>query len=104
MEGIGHGMQANSAPEQQVVKDDTPQAVAPFQRLKPTHLSMLRYRAQDVLRGLTKAVVREARAKDLKMEILNSTRLQVCSWNLRDFKGDCTTTLSHPHDCVSIHG
>lgn len=47
-----------------------------FQRLKPEAIQALRYRAEDVLRSLTKAVVREARAKDLKFEILNSSRLQ----------------------------
>ena len=52
-------------------------ALATFHRLKPEHLSTLRYRAQDVLAGLTKAVAREARAKDLRLEVLNSSRLQV---------------------------
>jgi ATP-dependent RNA helicase DDX56/DBP9 len=72
-------VQGTAGLAQQDMEDESHKAISVFQRLKPVHLSTLRYRAQDVLRSLTKAVVREARAKDLKMEILNSTRLQVCS-------------------------
>ncbi len=32
----------------------------------------MRYRGEDIARGITKKVVREARAKELKAELLNS--------------------------------
>lgn len=35
-----------------------------------------RYRAEDVLRAVTKAAVKEARLKEIKMEMLNSEKLQ----------------------------
>lgn len=51
-----------------------------FGRLKADAVNSLRYRGQDVLRGLTKRAVQEARSRDLKLEVLNCTRLQVmCS-------------------------
>lgn len=71
-----HAVQAKAAAADPTATDAAP-ALAPFRRLKAEHLSALRYRAQDVLGGLTKAVAREARAKDLRLEILNSSRLQV---------------------------
>lgn len=42
-----------------------------FSRLSRDQVEALRYRGEDVARGLTKAVVREARAKELKNELLN---------------------------------
>lgn len=40
-----------------------------------TRAEALRYRAEDVSRSITKNVIREARAKDLRNELLNSKRL-----------------------------
>lgn len=56
----------------------------PFAKLTKDAVQALRYRADDVQRSLTKTVIREARAKDLKMEMLNSSRLQV-----RCFRTNC---------------
>jgi len=36
-----------------------------------------RYRMEDALRSVTRAVIREARVKELKTEILNSDKLKV---------------------------
>lgn len=36
-----------------------------------------RYRIEDVLRSLTKSLIREARIKEIKMEVLNSDKLKV---------------------------
>jgi ATP-dependent RNA helicase DDX56/DBP9 len=36
-----------------------------------------RYRMQDALRSVTRSVVKEARIKELKTEILNSDKLKV---------------------------
>jgi ATP-dependent RNA helicase DDX56/DBP9 len=47
----------------------------PFERITRAAVEGLRYRAEDVARSVTKSVVREARAKDLKAELLNSKRL-----------------------------
>ncbi len=43
----------------------------PFGRLSRAQVEALRYRAEDVAGGITKTVVREARAKELKNELLN---------------------------------
>ena len=37
-----------------------------------------RYRMEDALRSVTRSAIREARVKELKMEILNSDKLKVC--------------------------
>merc|ERR1712014_97873 len=49
--------------------------------LKPYHFKMdeldgFRYRARDAWRSVTKIAIREARLKDLKLEMLNSQRLK----------------------------
>ncbi|KAJ0683913.1 putative RNA helicase [Helianthus annuus] len=49
--------------------------VAPFPLLEKNAVEFLRYRAEDVARSVTKIVVREARAQDLRNEILNSDKL-----------------------------
>ncbi|CAM6090316.1 unnamed protein product [Calypogeia fissa] len=50
--------------------------LAPFPLLTTAAIESLRYRAEDVARTVTKIAVREARAKELRMEILNSDRLK----------------------------
>ena len=40
----------------------------------------LRYRANDALRLVSKAAVREARKKEITREILNSQTLKVCQY------------------------
>lgn len=47
-----------------------------FARLAPAAVEALRYRAEDVVRSLTGRVVQEARAKELRLELLNSQRLE----------------------------
>lgn len=47
----------------------------PHQRLTKAAVEGLRYRAEDVARSITKNVIKEARAKELKNELLNSQRL-----------------------------
>ena len=39
-------------------------------------MEALRYRGEDIERSITKAVVKEARAKELRLELLNSKRLK----------------------------
>ncbi|KAG2498899.1 hypothetical protein HYH03_003090 [Edaphochlamys debaryana] len=51
-------------------------ALRPFGRLSKAQVEALRYRGEDVARGITRAVVKEARAKELKNELLNSERLK----------------------------
>ncbi|KAL4430654.1 hypothetical protein ABPG75_005910 [Micractinium tetrahymenae] len=46
-----------------------------YQRLTKAAVEGLRYRAEDVARSITKNVIKEARAKELKNELLNSQRL-----------------------------
>ncbi|KAJ7514469.1 hypothetical protein O6H91_23G045200 [Diphasiastrum complanatum] len=50
--------------------------LGPFPLLSGKAIESLRYRAEDVARGVTKIAVREARAKELRLEILNSDLLK----------------------------
>ncbi|XP_058188003.1 DEAD-box ATP-dependent RNA helicase 16 [Rhododendron vialii] len=50
--------------------------IAPFPLLTKNAVESLRYRAEDVARSVTKISVREARAQDLRNEILNSEKLK----------------------------
>jgi len=54
---------------------EAPAVLQPFERITRAAVEGLRYRAEDVARSITKSVIREARAKDLKAELLNSKRL-----------------------------
>ncbi|PNW75448.1 hypothetical protein CHLRE_12g526850v5 [Chlamydomonas reinhardtii] len=51
-------------------------ALRPYGRLSQAQVEALRYRGEDVARGITKAVIKEARAKELKNELLTSERLK----------------------------
>ncbi|KAG2439321.1 hypothetical protein HXX76_004680 [Chlamydomonas incerta] len=51
-------------------------ALRPYGRLSQAQVEALRYRGEDVARAITKAVIKEARAKELKNELLNSERLK----------------------------
>ena len=48
----------------------------PFEALTPSVVESLRYRGQDVYRAVSRAAVQEARAKELRLEILNSAKLK----------------------------
>ncbi|KAK9166058.1 hypothetical protein Scep_001249 [Stephania cephalantha] len=50
--------------------------IAPFPLLTKNAVESLRYRVEDVARSVTKIAVREARAQDLRNEILNSEKLK----------------------------
>uniref|UniRef100_A0A383WG42 RNA helicase n=1 Tax=Tetradesmus obliquus TaxID=3088 RepID=A0A383WG42_TETOB len=50
-------------------------ALRPFSRLSRPSLEALRYRAEDVARTITRGAVREARARELQRELLNSEKL-----------------------------
>ena len=50
--------------------------VKPFAKLTPSLVDSLRYRGQDVARAVSRSAVQEARAKELRMEILNSSKLK----------------------------
>ncbi|KAL8217849.1 hypothetical protein R6Q57_021222 [Mikania cordata] len=57
-------------------KDKDLTYIAPFPLLEKNAVEFLRYRAEDVARSVTKIVVKEARAQDLRNEILNSDKLK----------------------------
>ncbi|CAH9102043.1 unnamed protein product [Cuscuta epithymum] len=50
--------------------------IAPFPLLTKNAVESLRYRAEDVARSVTKIAIKEARAQDLRNEILNSQKLK----------------------------
>lgn len=47
----------------------------PLPRLTAASIESLRYRAEDVARSITKLAIKEARARDLRQQLLNSQRL-----------------------------
>ena len=49
--------------------------VQSFDKITKFAVESLRYRLEDVAKSITKSVIREARAKDLRAELLNSKRL-----------------------------
>ena len=51
------------------------EGLAPFEGLERANVEALRYRGEDVARSLTRTVVKEARAKELRAELMNSARL-----------------------------
>ena len=69
--GSQDGMLAQKIDE--IVPDGQP--LKPFETLTKTAIEGLRYRGEDVSKSITKSVIREARAQDLKAELLNSKRL-----------------------------
>ncbi|XP_021632356.1 DEAD-box ATP-dependent RNA helicase 16 isoform X2 [Manihot esculenta] len=50
--------------------------ISPFPLLTKNAVESLRYRAEDTAKSVTKVAVREARAQDLRNEILNSEKLK----------------------------
>ncbi|DBB15417.1 TPA: hypothetical protein ACH3X3_003648 [Trebouxia sp. C0006] len=56
--------------------DDAACGLQPFHYLTKASVEALRYRGEDIARSITKAVVKEARAKELRLELLNSKRLK----------------------------
>lgn len=50
--------------------------ISPFPLLTKNAVESLRYRAQDIAQSITKVAVKEARANELRNEILNSERLK----------------------------
>ncbi|MCO5562543.1 hypothetical protein L7F22_016171 [Adiantum nelumboides] len=50
--------------------------IVPFPLLTKGAIEALRYRAEDVARGVTKVAIKDARAKELRLEILNSEKLK----------------------------
>lgn len=62
--------------------DTLPYAAEQQSEIKPFAFDMkfvdsFRYRAEDALRAVTRAAVKEARVKEIKAEILNSEKLKV---------------------------
>jgi ATP-dependent RNA helicase DDX56/DBP9 len=47
----------------------------PFERLPKEATEALRYRAEDTLRSISKSAVKDARLRELRVELLNSERL-----------------------------
>ncbi|GMH40697.1 hypothetical protein BSKO_08601 [Bryopsis sp. KO-2023] len=58
------------------VEDEEQDMIRPFQAHITPHVEALRARCEDVLRGVTKKRVKQARVEDLKNELLNSERLE----------------------------
>lgn len=54
---------------------DAPPGMQPLPRLTASAVEALRYRAEDVARSITKLSIKEARARDLRQQLLNSERL-----------------------------
>ena len=52
------------------------QELRTFDKITKAAVEGLRYRAEDVARSITKSVIREARTKDIKTELMNSKKLE----------------------------
>jgi ATP-dependent RNA helicase DDX56/DBP9 len=61
-----------------------------------------RYRCQDALRSITDVVVREARIKEIKQEILNSEKLKVIIINKAHFEDNPEDLKALRHD-TAVH-
>ncbi|XP_015868189.1 DEAD-box ATP-dependent RNA helicase 16 [Ziziphus jujuba] len=57
-------------------ENDASSLITPFPLLTKNAVESLRYRAEDIAKSVTKVAVREARAQDLRNEILNSEKLK----------------------------
>ncbi len=66
--------------------DDAACGLQPFPHLTKASVEALRYRGEDIARSITKAVVKEARAKELRLELLNSKRLKAF---FEEHPGEC---------------
>ena len=75
-------------------------AIPPLTRLSEGKLVALRYRCQDVMRGITPKAIRAARAADLRAEALNSQRLQA-----RFYSCIAEETIRHvvEHSCALLN-
>ncbi|QDZ19314.1 DEAD-box ATP-dependent RNA helicase [Chloropicon primus] len=68
-------LRGGTGEEVQLVSDEEA-VLQNFEALTPSLVDSLRYRGQDVYRAVSRAAVQEARAKELRMEILNSSKLK----------------------------
>ncbi|CAI0405487.1 unnamed protein product [Linum tenue] len=57
-------------------EDENADVISPFPLLTKNAVESLRYRAEDTAKSVTRVAVREARAQDLRNEILNSEKLK----------------------------
>ncbi len=60
----------------EVIQSTQQLELQPFDKVTKAAVEGLRYRAEDVSRSITKSVIREARTKDIKTELMNSKRLE----------------------------
>jgi ATP-dependent RNA helicase DDX56/DBP9 len=56
-------------------EEDVDDFLKPFERLPKEATEALRYRAEDTLRSISKSAVKDARLRELRVELLNSERL-----------------------------
>ncbi|XP_071828435.1 probable ATP-dependent RNA helicase DDX56 [Apostichopus japonicus] len=70
-----HEMEALSEVEEYLTNDAGVCALKPYQ-FKMSEIEGFRYRAKDAMRAVTKVAIRDARMKELKQEIMNSTKLK----------------------------
>jgi ATP-dependent RNA helicase DDX56/DBP9 len=61
-------------------------------RFDQKQIQAFKYRMEDALRSVTRKAVKEARVKELKNEVLNSTKLKVTSLTLLLI---CTTLIQN---------
>ena len=72
---VAAGAEEEKEDEQQQQQENETKALKAYDRITTAAVQALRYRAEDVARSITKNVIKEARAKDLKAELLNNKRL-----------------------------
>lgn len=85
----------------QEIPGEAEEGLQQFHRLKKEGVEALRYRGEDVLKSLTKRAVRQARARDLKLEVLNCSKLQV-SLHFQSLHVLCTRVLYTPAPSIAF--
>jgi ATP-dependent RNA helicase DDX56/DBP9 len=71
-----HLMQASGENQETGSEATTTTFLKPFTKLTKATVDALRYRSEDVARSVTGAAIKEARAAEIKAELLNSKRLK----------------------------
>ena len=62
--------------DQHLRGDQEERRIKPLEGLTKSQVEAFRYRGEDVARRITRNAIKEARAKEIRMELLNSERLQ----------------------------
>uniref|UniRef100_A0A7S0S3C6 RNA helicase n=1 Tax=Chlamydomonas leiostraca TaxID=1034604 RepID=A0A7S0S3C6_9CHLO len=75
-DGVVSGSDDDDEEEEAAARAKSQQGLQPFTRLSKPQLEALRYRGEDVARAISRNTIKDARARELKAELLNNERLK----------------------------